>query len=360
MRKLLKKDDEEETAKDLVLDFIGNLLSGLPVIRDVYDGIVQGYGAEDMSIAAFNDVVNSIGDLVDMAHGIASGELTGRQVAYKTRQAIFAIGSVAGIPTKNLYNFARAIVHWVSPEAGYKMDDAFYKSSYRADMADAIASEDEAQLETIIGVMLNENVGRVTSEPVRVELGRLMLAGEDAMPRSVPEVITVGDDSVKLTARQRKRFESIYGEANAAVEKMIGRRQYGDVDDAVRAKAIKQVYGIYYNRAVEELLGVELEAKNVLFAEAFDPGDLALIVAACGEIRADVGADGKAISGSRKEKVIKYVESLKLRAAQKYMIMGYLGYRNTTGRQVVFSYIESLRISKAKKEALFEMSGYKM
>ena len=358
MRKLLKKDDEEETAKDLVLDFIGNLLSGLPVIRDVYDGIVQGYGAEDMSIAAFNDVVNSIGDLVDMAHGIASGELTGRQVAYKTRQAIFAIGSVAGIPAKNLYNFARAIVHWVSPEAGYKMDDAFYKSSYRADMADAIASEDEAQLETIIGVMLNENVGRVTSESVRVELGRLMLAGEDALPRSVPEVITVGDDSVKLTARQRKRFETIYGEANVAVEKMIGRRQYGDVDDAVRAKAIKQVYGIYYNRAVEELLGVELEAKNVLFAEAFDPGDLALIVAACGEIRADVGVDGKAISGSRKEKVIKYVESLKLRAAQKYMIMGYLGYRNTTGRQVVFSYIESLRISKAKKEELFALSGY--
>jgi len=121
-----------------------------------------------------------------------------------------------------------------------------------------------------------------------------------------------------------------------------------------------QAYGIYYNRAVEDLLGVDLENKNLLFAEAFDPEELALIAAACGEIKADVDASGRAISGSRKEKVIKYVESLKLRAAQKYMIMGYLGYRNTTGRQVVFSYIESLRISKAKKEALFEMSGCKL
>ena len=356
----LKREEEDEwTWKNTLAELFGNFLGGLPLISDAYERLFgSGYGMEDMSVSALNGVLDSVSGLIDVAGQVASGDLDERLLARDLRQMVFSLGQVTGMPTQNVYKYARAIVHRVSPETGYKMDDAFYKSSYRADMADAIASEDEAQLETIIGVMLNENVGRVTSESVRVELGRLMLAGEDALPRSVPEVITVGDDSVKLTARQRKKFESIYGEANAAVEKMIGRRQYGDVDDAVRAKAIKQVYGIYYNRAVEELLGVELEAKNVLFAEAFDPGDLALIVAACGEIRADVGADGKAISGSRKEKVIKYVESLKLRAAQKYMIMGYLGYRNTTGRQVVFSYIESLRISKAKKEALFEMSGY--
>ena len=74
--------------------------------------------------------------------------------------------------------------------------------------------------------------------------------------------------------------------------------------------------------------------------------------------QADRVTNGRAISGSCKEKVIAYVESLKLKAAQKYMIMGYLGYKNKSGRQVVRAYIQSLRMSKEGKEELFRLSGY--
>lgn len=64
---LLKGNEDkepEEIVKDLVVDFFGSFLGGLPIIRDIYDGITQGYGTEDMSISAFNDMVSSVSDLM--------------------------------------------------------------------------------------------------------------------------------------------------------------------------------------------------------------------------------------------------------------------------------------------------------
>ena len=45
-------------------------------------------------------------------------------------------------------------------------------------------------------------------------------------------------------------------------------------------------------------------------------------------------------------------------AAQKYMIMGYLGYSNKNGGGIVKAYINRLQLSKSEKETLYTMSGY--
>lgn len=53
-----------------------------------------------------------------------------------------------------------------------------------------------------------------------------------------------------------------------------------------------------------------------------------------------------------------YINSLGLKVAQKYMIMGYLGYSNKNGQQQVKSYIQRLSLTKSEKEKLYEYSGY--
>ena len=357
----LKKDEDkepEEIAKDLAVDFFGSILGGLPVIRDIYDGITQGYGTEDMSISAFNDMVSSVKDLLDMAKDIASGELTGRNAAGTIRKALYAIGNVAGIPVRNVDRYADGLIRWVAPNAAYKKDNAFSVQPYRSDIAKAIDRQDEGRLETVIGVMLDENVGEVTSSAVRQEMKRLVVSGMDVLPRGVGDTVTVDGEAVKLTARQQQAFKTVYSEANKSVERMVGLAYYANASDEAKAKAIKRVYGIYYNRAIEDLLGVELENKNTLLSRAINPEVLAVVMAVCGEITADVDKDGKVVAGSKRKKVEAFVESLKLKAAQKYMIMGALGYKNKKGKEKVLAYVNGLGLSKSEREAIMGYSGY--
>ena len=66
----------------------------------------------------------------------------------------------------------------------------------------------------------------------------------------------------------------------------------------------------------------------------------------------------KVLVGSKKAKVQSYVNSLSLTAAQKYMIMGYLGYKNIYGASTVKNYIQRLRMTKEQKETLYSYCGY--
>lgn len=106
------------------------------------------------------------------------------------------------------------------------------------------------------------------------------------------------------------------------------------------------------------MLGVDLETKNILFAKAVDIPSLAIIVATARELESDKDKNGKTISGSKKAKVQSYINSLKLNATQKYMIMGYLGYTNKYGASQVKRYIQSLSLTTSQKELLYEYSGY--
>jgi hypothetical protein len=82
-------------------------------------------------------------------------------------------------------------------------------------------------------------------------------------------------------------------------------------------------------------------------------------VATAREIKADYNEGGKAISGTRLAKIEAYVETLRLKAAQKYMVMGYLGYKNKNGEDKVRAYVGGLsKLSAAEREKLMEYAGY--
>jgi len=178
------------------------------------------------------------------------------------------------------------------------------------------------------------------------------------LPRSIGNSITYNGEEIALTSRQKEQFKSVYSEANNALASLVEGKAYRSATEEVKAKAIAFIWDIYYNLAIEDLLGVDLETKNTLFAKAIDISSLAIIVATARGFEADTDKKGKVVSGSRKAKVQGYVNSLGLKAAQKYMIMGYLGYSNKNGASQVRSYIQRLRLSKSEKEKLYEYSGY--
>lgn len=355
-RWLYNKDDEEETGQTIAIDAFGNLLGGLPIFKDVYARLLEGYDLDNYAYSTLNNLLDSAQNLFDIAADLVSGDTS--DVARNVRNVVYSAGQLFGIPVRNIYNVGYGLTKRFSPSTAYKIDDMFYHKNYRADLNKAIEAEDEDMIATITGIMLNENIGEVESSAVRGEIDKLMQAGYNVIPRGVGKTITYDGETTTLTSAQIAEFKTIYATAHKAAESLVGLAQYKSAQAAIQAKALNFIYETYYNLAVENLLGVDLESKNVLFAEAIEIEKLAIIIATVRALTADQDKKGNAISGTRKAKVQAYVNSLKLTAAQKYMVMGYLGYSNQHGESQVKAYINRLSLSKTEKQALLKYSGY--
>lgn len=130
----------------------------------------------------------------------------------------------------------------------------------------------------------------------------------------------------------------------------------------------EELYEDYYREATRECFGAEIALLN------YDNRvyEKATIFNKCGinwdtfyniyfdvqDIYADYDADGKVINGSKKEKVTKYVKSLKLTSTQKYMVMGLLGYKNANGESQVRSFLRSKGYYGEELKSIMKICGY--
>lgn len=358
-RTLYNKDDEEDNVvANMATDAIGNLFGGLPIFKDIYSRLVEGYDIDGYAYSAINDMLDSADNIFKMCGDIVSGEVTSQEVAKNIKNMVYAAGQIFGLPARNVYNVAYGLTKRVSPSTAYKIDTAFYNKKYTSDLNKAIARGDDDMIATIVELMTDERVGGIGDSAVSKELNSLVTKGFDVIPRSVGEKITYNGEEINLTSGQRKQFKQVYSVANKAVASLVKLSQYESASDEVKAKAIKYIYNVYYNLALQDLLGEDLETKTVLFAEAIDVEKLAIIVATANSLTADLDKKENAISGTRKRKIQAYVNSLKLSAAQKYMVMGYLGFSNLKGEMQVKAYINRLNLTKSEKEKLLKYSGY--
>lgn len=361
-RSVYGKDDEksgEEIAVSVLVDATGNMLGALPFISDAVEYVSHGYEADSFMVAMLNDVVKSTVDIISLAGEAASGkELSSQEIARTTRSAVYAVGQLYGIPVRNAYNILSGVTNIVSKRAKYQLDGIFNEPNFRSDLQAAIEADDERMIALIASMMMDERVGDI-DKSLSDGLRPLVEGGYDVLPRAMGDSIVYDGEEVVLTKRQKKRFKEVYGIAEEQIASMMALRQYKEADDEVRARAIKLIWEAYYDLAVDDVLGVDSSEKNVLFAEAIDMDKLALIIATARSIKADVDARGKAINGSRLAKIEAYIEGLRLKAAQKHMVLGYLGYRNRNGEDKVRAYINTLpRLSKEEKRLLLEFSGY--
>jgi hypothetical protein len=359
IRRKNKDKDAEEIAWETAFDGVGNMLGGLPIIRDIYSAFSDGYEMENFAFAVLNDAVEATNATISLAQKAASGTPVSKQeVATSIRKLIYSAGQMLGIPTRNLFNTASSITGMISNSGGYYIDDLFYKQPYKADLKKAVEEGDERMIATITGLMIDEKV-TTESAAVRSSMNTLIEKGYSVLPKTVGDTITHDGEEIELSADERKQFEKIYSAADQAVEKLVELSQFKEADEEAQAKAMRLIWDTYYNLARDEVLGIETETKNVLFAEAIDIEKLAMIASVARSIKADKDRTGKEISGSRKKKITEYIESLRLSAAEKYMIMGYLGYSNVHGESQVKSYIGKLDLSSEEKKKLLEYSGYK-
>ena len=364
------QDDEEERVQSIIQDFAENYIGMLPFVKDVYS-YLNGFDVTNYVSSGLTNIGQSLQDLTSIIDLLASGKAYDEAEVYgKLRKTLLAISQTFGIPIRNLETYCKGIIEKFSPSAVYKYEKFFYDgttSSYMEDLTKAIEDGDEKLADTIIDSFLTEEKIPVKDKELRETLKELYSQGYSVFPKSVGTSITysVGEGEereefkINLTTGQRARFRSVYQEANTYIKKMVNTQAFKDSEAEIQAKSIKAIYDYYYDLALEDLTGEDMVSeKDRLFYSAIPIEKLALIIKTARAFESDKDDNGKTISGSKKKKVQQYVANLELTAAEKYMVMGYLGYKNSVGEGKVRVYIQRLMLTKAEKEALLEYCGY--
>ena len=356
------REDEDETLSDAALeiavDSFGNLIGALPVINIMYNYIHSGYGAEDITVGAINDLAEAAKDAFNFAKDLKNDKLDSREAFRTIKNIVFTGSDVLAIPTRNAYNLVYGVFGF-NGNLKYKWDDAAYKQSYGSDLKKAVENEDYDAVGTVLGILTGEAAGDITDEKLSKELHRLCMEKFYVTPKMLGDTITYNGVEYELTNTEKKAFRKIYSNANERTAKLVTLKQYGRASDEAKAKAVNFLYDTYYDIAKANAAGDTQKSKDALFVEAIDAEWLALAVGYASVLESDKDRNGKSITGSRKAKIEKMVESLGLTAAQKHMIMGYLGYTNKNGEAQVKTYINRLNLTKEEKAELLEYSGYK-
>lgn len=351
-------EDDESYIEIFLKNFGGSVTGMIPVVRDLYSFFVEGYELDNFAYETVNglsEAVKNIGTLMERA---GSGErVTDQEWMLAMRKFIYAAGQITGLPTRNLYNQIYGLIKRVSPSAAYDINSIFYGASTK-DLDKAIQKGDTA-LSTTIAEQLLSDKGIDASKEVASVFSDLYSKGY-SMPKGIPESITYNEEEISLNAKQQGIVIDAYSEAANKAEGLINSADWASLSDDAKANALKLLFNYYYYYGINKATGAYADNKTLLLGSAIDITKIASAYGKIAELTADTDKKGNVISGTKKAKVQRLVNSLRLSAAQKYILMGFLGYKNSNGESSVTSYIRNIGISQDMQTALFEMSGYEV
>jgi len=321
------KDDDETAAQQVLVDFAGNLLGGLPLVRDIYSRIVEGYSVGNYAYSALNDLLDSAVNLFDTVGSLVSGDESNSKLTARTKNLLYSLGQLTGIPTRNIYNVFYGLTKRISPTTAYKIDEWFYAKNYVTDLNKAIESDDTDMIAMLTSMIFSERMGNTTmSDAVRNKFVDLYSKGYSVLPRSIGDTITYGGVEIPLTEQEYSRFRSIYAQSMKDLEKMINSGTFSVLSEEMQAKAIKQVYDAYYYDALSDLVGVDERTTVGELSRWIDMSRLSVAFAGLSDIESEKNSKGETIAGSKKKNTVKYLLKQNLSDGERLLILCFRGY----------------------------------
>ena len=319
------KDEDKTTAEIMMADVMGNMIGGLPLFRDAYTKLVEGYDVSNYTYSAINDILDSVSNLANVAGDIFNGEAGAEEKNRAIRNLINSLGQFKGLPTRNAYNVIFGLTKRFSPTAAFAVDSLFYKKNYQNELNKAIERGDSKMASYIFGLMLGERLDESMDPGVFNELLALTKAGYKVVPKSMPDTITIGGVEYLVSDGERAAMQKTYSGYDNAVAKLIASKAYGSFTDEEKALAIDYVSDLYYSKAKAEVLGAD-EKKAAKLIDAIGAEVLASYYIKTKGISSDVDAQGNTISGSKRAKVVSAINGLGVSVEQRLLLICASGY----------------------------------
>jgi len=205
------------------------------------------------------------------------------------------------------------------------------------------------------------------------------------MPRTVDYYINNKGEKIVLTNKQREEYQKISGQIiEENIEKLLNDSNYQKLSDKEKAEVISNIVNYSYNKAKQDILGIEMADKynkvnewlsqgkelysyysnkkaNDYYLESpekyaaitsvVDFKDYSKYLKEVNEIKEKY--QGEQYSQYRKQAILKYVNQLPYSKVEKIILYKLLGgYSIKDYQPVVYNYIGKLNISKQEKLAI--------
>lgn len=364
MKFALNKDREDEEGneisfwQDLGMDLASSMVGMIPIVRDIYSLVVEGYDVKDNATEGIMNLAESIKDVIESSMTMIKGDVwDSTDIAKPLKSLIDAIGQVTGIPTRNVYNYVYGFTKRFSPSTAYEWNSIFYNNGYTKDLKKAMQKDDVDLQKTIIGLMLKDDGMTDTSEQVNNRLRELYAQGYTVLPRTVKDTLNHNGETYSLSKKQQTAFKATYSQANKKVEELIESRSFSTLSAEIQARAIKWIYDYYYENAVFETVGEDADSKNQLFGEVMDISRFAMTIAACKSVESKVDKKGNVIAGSKKQAILQLLRKLSLSNNEILMILAYLGYSIEGNEQVIKNFISRIGLTRSQQKSLLKYCG---
>jgi hypothetical protein len=366
------EDEDENKLLSFTLDTVGNFIGALPFISDLYDYCVNGFEVESVAFDTVNNIFASINnmrkDLVSIVSG--DGERSIQDINRDLRTALYGVGQATGLPFRNIYNLARGIIGNFSSSAGYKLDSKFYETSLAGDLEKAIESGDNSKISYIMALIYDERVSESVSESQIDEIVRLLKLEYEAssddyslsqkiLPKDIPNNVKRNGVEYVLTAEQKDAFLEEYSKVIDKIDNLISSSFYLSGDDDRKVYLIDYYHDKYYDMAINKVLGITDSQKAVYNLVGFEK--YAEYAYSIKDIKSDKDKNGNTINGSKKEKVIKKINSLRISSEKKLLLIAYSGYKlDEADKNKLLKYLNRSALTSSEKKELANKLGFEL
>ena len=366
-----EQDEDESVAETMLVDAVGNLFGGLPIFKDAYAKIFEGYDVDNYAYSAVNDLLDSALNLFNISGSILTGEGSAAERNRAVRNLAYSVGQMFGIPVRNVYNVFFGLTKRFNPEAAYMIDSALYEKNYQNELYKAIEQDDAEMTSFIMSLLLGERMNENVDEAVFNELLILSKNGQKVIPRSVPSSITIDEVEYPLSAAEQAAIKDIYATSEKSLKALFVKSKYNTLSDEQKAAAIDFIYDTYYDKALEGALGIDRGNNSLIIADVVGVDNLALLYVTTKGLTSDIDRRGNVISGSKRKKVVAAINSLGVSTEKKLLLICAKGYSlqdndirglsAEKAKKYLLRYILSLKgKTKAEKAEIAELCGFEV
>ena len=303
--------------QDSLLTILNNTAeSFIPFYSTISSAIKYNEGkTEIFAFSAINDLLTSI------------SELSKGQTQKGLFDLTFSISKYMGIPLKNLYNDVVAITKWFDPETAIKMNNLLYATSDTTNVkmfSESVKKGDDRTAMAYLDMVLNNKVGNV-SKTAQEEFYNLYKTGSMTLPKTSMESYTnEKGEVVTLNDLQKKTFKNTYSKANNIIDDLLRSYSYKALNVSEKSKSITYIYNAYYEYAKSLTISGYIPSTKFGMVVTQTKGNIDSSTTATALSHIQNIEDTK--TKTRKELVIKYVNSLKCEKALKYLILKLAGF----------------------------------
>lgn len=217
----------------------------------------------------------------------------------------------------------------------------------------------------VFNVFLNPaNVNSENLSESAKEIYRLYKETGDTtlMPRVSPYYINKNGEKTILTSEQRADYQKTSGKIiGESVNKLLKNRTYSLLSDEEKADVVNNLVNYSYNVAQKEVLNFDITQnyqKAYQYSKMGNVSDFYIIKSQ--EFTSNKDKNGKTISGSKKAKVINYINSMDLPVSQKAILINLNGYKLTNYNFQIINYVNTSSNSMEDKKEILKSLGFEV